>query len=384
MKVFYVGSGLDGCYNVRCLFPLQANGWDGDRTTFLGNFMTSENKAKAAQDAEVVVFHRPETVDKLKLALILKGVGKKIVFDNDDTYKDDGGFVFNEFMNKARLEKGLKTLNEQVDAFIKIADLVTCSTKFLAEEYKKLNDNVIVLPNCIDPFYFEEPLKCNHIYTSGPHIDGTKCVKCGIDKNVGDVVRIGITGSVAITSDMQILRPIVEHYHKDKRVKIVLLSMPPNKEDKITRELYSEEYKFWESVDIEWQPFVPANEYYDKINELRLDMVIIPRHDNLFNRCKSNLKFLENSMLEIPTIAQSFHTHDSPYEQDPEDSKYLILATDHASWIENIEKLINDKELRVSMGKKAREYVENKYSIEKNAYKWVERNRCRSICRCWG
>lgn len=349
MKVFYVGSGLAGCYNVRCLFPLQANGWDGDRTTFMAGRMSPENKAKAAQDAEIVVFHRPEDENKLKLAKILKGIGKKIVFDNDDTYKDDGGFVFNEFMNKERLEKGLKTLNESIDSFIKIADLVTCSTPFLAEEYKKLNDNVVVLPNCVDPFYFDEPLK-----------------------NETDVVRIGITGSVAITSDMEVLRPIVEHYQKDKRVKIVLLSMPPDKQNKITRELYSDEYKFWESVDIEWQTFVPAEDYYRTLNELRLDMVIIPRHDNLFNRCKSNLKFLENSMLEIPTIAQSFPTHDSPYEQDPEDKEYLLLATDFNSWIEQIEKLINDKELRLSMGAKAREYVEKKYNIEDNAYKWKE------------
>lgn len=349
MKVFYVGSGLEGCYNVRCLLPLQANGWDGDRTTFIANRMTPENKAKAAQDADIVVFHRPEEEGKLKLAKILKGLGKKIVFDNDDTYKDDGGFVFNEYMNKERLERGLKTLNESIDSFIKEADLVTCSTKFLAEEYRKLNDNVVVLPNYVDPFYFPEPLK-----------------------NDSDVVRIGITGSVAITSDMQVLRPIVEHYHKDKRVKIVLLSMPPHKENKITRELYSDEYDFWESVDIEWQPFVPAEDYYETLNNLKLDMVIIPRHDNYFNRCKSNLKFLENSMLEIPTIAQSFPTKDSPYEQDPEDSKYMLLATDFNSWIEQIEKMINDKELRLSMGAKAREYVENKYSIENNAYKWKE------------
>ena len=349
MKVYYINSELQGCFNVRCLLPLQANGWNGDRTTFLSENKTPENKTRAVQEADIVVFHRPETPDKLKMARLLKGIGKKIVFDNDDTYKDDGGFIFNEFMNKERLEKGLKTLNESIDSFIKIADLVTCSTSFLAEEYKKINDNVVVLPNYIDPFYFPEPIR-----------------------NETDIVRIGITGSVAITSDMEVLKPIVEHYNKDKRVQIVLLSMPPNKEDKITRELYSDEYKFWESVNVEWQPFVPAEEYYEKLNDLKLDMVIIPRYDNYFNRCKSNLKFLENSMLEIPSICQSFPTKDSPYEQNPEDSKYMLLATDFNSWIEQIEKLINDKELRRELGRKAKEYVETNYNIEDNAHKWVE------------
>lgn len=349
MKVFFVGSELDGCYNVRCLFPLQANGWDGDRTTFIAYRMTPENKAKAAQASDVVVFHRPEREGKLEMMKLLKKHGKKVVFDNDDTYKDDGGFKFNEYMNEERLKKGLGKLNDIIDQCIKEADLVTCSTEFLKKEYEQINPNVLVLPNYIDPFYFDKPLK-----------------------NETDKVRIGMTGSVAITSDMDILQPIVEHYHNDPRVQLVLFSMPPDKEDKKMRELYFDEYNFWEGKNIEWHPFVPAEEYYDKLNELKLDMIIIPRADTLFNRCKSNLKFLENSILEIPTIAQAFPTGDSPYQQNPNDAKHLLLATDHNSWIFQMELLITNKELRKDLGKRAKEYVEENYNIEDHAYKWEE------------
>lgn len=349
MKVFYVGSSLDGCYNVRCLFPLQALGFDGDRTTFLAYRMTPENKARAAEASDIVVFHRPQREGKLELAKLLKKAGKKIVFDNDDTVKDDGGLKFNEFIDEERIKQGLEKLNDATDKFIEIADLVTCSTEKLAEEYRKINPNVIVLPNCIDPFYFDEPLK-----------------------NETDKIRIGVTGSVGITSDIEVLRPILEHYRGDKRIQLVLFSLPPAKDDKITRELYSEEYKFWDSMDIEWQPFVPAEEYYDKLNELRLDMIIIPRADNYFNRCKSNLKFLENSMLEIPTIAQAFDTGDSPYQQNPDDQNYMLLANTKEEWIEQIEKLITNKELREEMGKKAKEYVEENYNINTKAHLWKE------------
>lgn len=349
MHVFYIGSTLAGCYNVRCLFPLQANGWDGDRTSFGLNRMTPENKAKAMADADVVVFHRPERKERLEAMRLLKKEGKKIVFDNDDTYKDHGGFKFNDFMNEETLKRGLGRINENIDAFIKEADLVTCSTEFLKKEYQQINPNVVVLPNCIDPFYFDEPLR-----------------------NETDIVRIGITGSVGVTSDIEPLKPIIEHYQNDPRVRIVLLSMPPQTENEIYKQLYVDEYAFWSKVNMEWHTYVPADEYYDYLNNLKLDMVIIPRYDSLFNRCKSNLKFLENSMLEIPTIAQSFPTKDSPYEQNPEDSKYLLLATDTASWIEQIEKLINDKEFRRELGKRARKYVEENYSIEKNSWKWVE------------
>ena len=349
MKVFYVGSGLSGCYNVRCLLPLIANGWDGDRTTLNPNQMSPEDKAKACADADIIVFHRPEQKDKLEMARLLKKEGKKIVFENDDTYKDHGGFKFNEYMDEARLKHGMTRINDAIDSFIKEADLVTCSTEFLKKEYEKINPNVVVLPNCVDPFYFPEPLR-----------------------NDTEIVRIGITGSVGITSDMEVLKPIVEHYNNDPRVRIVLLSMPKKEEGNIFKELYVDEYAFWDTINMEWHPLVPAEDYYEYLNDLKLDLIIIPRYNSLFNRCKSNLKFLENSMLEIPSICQSFPTGDSPYQQNPKDAEYLLLADTYDEWVSQIEVLINDKELRLSLGKSAHEYVEREYNIETKAHLWRE------------
>jgi glycosyltransferase involved in cell wall biosynthesis len=349
MKVFYVASGLNGCFNVRCLLPLVACGFDGDRTTLNPNQMTPEDKAKACSQADIVVFHRPEQKDKLEAMRLLKQAGKKIVFDNDDTYKDHGGFKFNEYMDEKRLEHGLGRLNDTIDTFIKEADLITCTTKFLKEEYEKINPNVVILPNCVDPFYFPEP---NH--------------------NETDIVRIGITGSVGITSDIEVLKPILEHYNNDPRVRIVLLSMPPDKENELFKQLYKDEYAFWDTINMEWHPLVEAHLYYEYLNDLKLDMVIIPRYDSLFNRCKSNLKFLENSMLSIPSICQSFSTGDSPYEQNPADKDYLLLATDTESWIAQMETLITNKELRRELGKKAHDYVLANYNIEDHAHEWVD------------
>jgi glycosyltransferase involved in cell wall biosynthesis len=348
MKVYFVGSGLPGSYNVRCLFPLQACGFDGDRTTFLLKQSTPENKARAALDAEIVVFHRPVSKHLLELARILKKQGKKIVMDNDDTLKEDNGFKFNEYMDEKRVEKGIEKMTLALDQFAKEADLITCTTEFLKSEYKKLNKNVVVLPNCIDPFYFPTP-----------------------KRNETEIIRIGITGSVGVTNDIEALKPIINHYQNDPRVRLVLLSIPPKGENDIYKELYSEQYAYWSSVNIEWHPFAKVEEYYNKLNDLKLDMVIIPRFDSYFNRAKSNLKFLENSMLEIPTIGQSFSTKDSPYE-NPEDAKHLLLAGNTEEFIAQIEKLIADKDLRLKMGQGAKKYVEEVYSIGSNAHLWVE------------
>lgn len=349
MKVFYVGSGLPGCYLVRCLLPLQANGWDGDIVSLYPESTSPEFKAKAAQDADIVVFHRPEEENKLKLARLLKQAGKKIVFDNDDTLKHDGGFRLNEFMDEKRIKEGLKTLNENVDAFIKEADLITTSTEVLAEEYRKLNPNVAVLPNCIDPFMFDEPLR-----------------------NETDVIRIGITGSIGVTNDLNVAEPIIRHFENDPRVRLVFFSLPPKEQDDYMRQIYAEEYKFLDSINVEWHPFAPLPEYLSTLNELRLDMMIIPRDDSYFNRCKSNIKWLEASMLEIPCIAQSFPDGKSPYEVNEDDRPHIIYATDTQSWIDKIEMMVKDKAGRRAMGRRAREYVEENYSIEKNANKWKQ------------
>jgi glycosyltransferase involved in cell wall biosynthesis len=349
-KVYFISSGNEGCYNVRCLLPLVANGWDGDRTSLSLTTKTPENKSRAAQNADIVVFHRPETHQKVDLARLLKKQGKKIVFDNDDTYKDPTAVKLNDFMDAERTKRGLANANRMMDAFAIEADLVTCTTEFLADEYRKLNPNVVVLPNCVDPDYFDEPLR-----------------------NETDIVRIGITGSVGSTTDLEAVAPIIRHYEHDPRVKIVFFSLPPNrKENPLMGKIFKDEYAFLDSVDVEWHGTTNPDVYYEKLNELRLDIMIIPRADGYFNRCKSNLKFLEASMFEIPCIVQGFEDGKSPYQVNPEDGKYCTIVTDNTQWIPEIEKLIVDKELRREMGRKAHEYVASEYNIEKHAYKWEE------------
>lgn len=348
MRVYYISSGSFGCYIVRCLLPLMANGWNGDHTSIHPWNKTPENKTKAALDADIIVFHRPEDTRKLELARLLKKQGKKIVMDNDDTYKDTGAVKLNTYFNKERVKKGLGDVNKIVDAFILEADLITTTTEFLADEYRRLNKNVVVLPNYVDPFYFDEPLR-----------------------NETDVVRIGITGSLGMSHDLDLLAPIIKHYEHDPRVKIVFFSLPANRESNpISYRAYEHEYNFLDSVDVEWHPLVDADKYYDKINELRLDLMIIPRADNNFNRAKSNLKFLESSMFKIACICQGFPDGKSPYQVDAEDAKHVIIATDYNSWISAIEDLITHPEKRKKMGEDAYEYVKDKYDIAKNAWRW--------------
>lgn len=337
MKVYFTNSFLEGCWYVRSLLPLRAGGWDGDRTSLRSGRVSAENASKAISDSDVIVVHRPNDERHYQLATQLKELGKKIVFDNDDTYKG---------IDAMRLGTKLDYVDKWTDEFIRISDLVTTTTEFLADEYRKINPNVVVLPNMIDPLDWPEP-----------------------ERTEGDKVRIGFVGSVALNDDLNEFLPTLEALCKDPRVQVVLFSLPPKIENAKWMTIYGDDFRFWDQYDVEWQPFVEAAEYADTLNNLKLDIMVIPRKDDYFNRCKSNIKFLESSMLEIPVVAQGFADGKSPY-QDPVDSQHMKIVTDNSKWMEALEPLIQDKELRREMGKKAREYVEEKYDINKNISLW--------------
>lgn len=342
-KVYYIGADLQGCYYVRCMMPLIHNGWNGDKISLRSKQFSAKDKTRYAMDSDIIVFHRPDTVEKLELALLLKYNGKKIVFDNDDTYLGIDAMKFGNILKQKKF---------YINEFIKdIADLVTCSTETLAEEYRKLTDKpVVVLPNMVDPDDWDKPLR-----------------------NETDKVRIGIIGSSALNNDFDKFHSILKTLDEMPNVQIVLFSLPPmDTENNPKRtEVYKKEYDFWTSLkNIEWQNFVPMEDYFETLNEMKLDIVLIPRDDNYFNRCKSNLKFLECSMLEIPVIAQGFKTGDSPYQGKDED--YMSICIEEEEWLPVILDLINNKSKRLKQGKRAKKYVLKNYDIKDNYKKWQE------------
>lgn len=343
-KVYFCNSFLESCYYVRCLVPLQAGGWDGDRTSLLSSRIDPNKQSQAVLDADIVVFHRPNDWRSLEIAKQLRAQGKKIVADNDDTYKNLEG---------KNLQMALEKVDKGLDTFCEFADMVTTSTEVLAEEYRKLNKNVVILPNCIDPDVWPEPLK-----------------------NETDKVRLGFVGSVASNSDYDAMKDTLVELSKRQDVQIVVMALPsqmPDKNDKegiILREIYKKDYEFWQSLNIEWHPFVPVAEYIDALNELRLDIMVIPRNDDYFNRCKSNLKFLEASMLKVPCVVQGFADGLSPYQVNPEDKNYLDIVLDNTKWMETLEPLIQSKELREEKGQKAYEYVLANYNINDKIQLW--------------
>lgn len=342
-KVYFIGGEYLGCWYVRCLIPMIHNGWLGNYWGLAKEMKSAQEVMKEVQSADIVVFHRANTIEHHKLAILLKQMGKKIVFDNDDTYKIDKSHAFYGLDEKG-FKENTKFVNTLINNFIKNADLVTCSTEYLAKEYRELNPNVKVLPNLVNPDDWSKP-----------------------KRNKGDKVRIGVVGSVAYYHDFQIVEDVLTKLDNDPRVQLVLFGLHDKKKRKVNKQVnkvHKREYAFWDTLkNVEQAPWCDMIDYFDTLNDLELDIMMIPRKDNYFNKCKSNIKFLEASMCEIPVITNYFK--DSPYEKDGD---YVVWTKD---WLKDLERLITDKKLRRDIGKKAKQYVLNAYNIDR-AIMWEE------------
>lgn len=349
MKVYYIAGTYESCGYVRCIQPMQANGWDGDKITIHSQRPNPNKMMQGAMNADIVVFHRPVQKEMYEAALLLKEAGKKIVMDNDDTYRANSGVPVQMFgKDREKLDVAVEFMDSQLKKFAGIADMVTVTTDFLKKEYEEVNKNVVVLPNCVDPFDWNEP-----------------------EKNDTGKTRILITGSVASNRDYENIIPLLEKLKERDDVQVVLQALPADKEDlKESREMYRPELDFWNQYNVEWYPFMKLTDYLEFLPTLKIDIMLIPRYDNYFNRCKSNLKFLEASMCKMATVAQSFPDGNSPYEVDKEDTENIILASNSQDWIDKVIDLLDNPKKIGILKEKSHNYVLNKYDINKCGHRW--------------
>jgi len=348
MNVLMIKSGYDGCCYVRLELPGWENGYEFDNYK-LGSQPNVHQLSAKLDKADIVVFHRPELPQYHRMAHVLKSQGKLIVADNDDTFKLDQRHPLANLLDDA-IEMKIQERERNVNSFLQISDLVTTSTEVLAKEYSKINPNVVILPNCIDPFDWDEPLRTE-----------------------GKKVRIGLVGSASIEFDYLHIKKLIKKLSKRNDVQIVLFGLGDAKHRKnnpnVTK-AFKDEYKFWDSIKNLEQFGWCANKYYPaRLNEARLDMMLIPRKINYFNTCKSNIKFLEASMCEIPVVAQSFTN--GPYEEIDHGSNGFLIE-DNKEWEPVIERLIEEKSLRELIGATAKQYVLKNHNIEDHAYRWDE------------
>jgi len=182
------------------------------------------------------------------------------------------------------------------------ADLVTVSTEYLKERYKHLNDNIVVVKNCIDKKFF------NH-------------------KSKSDDITIGYAASGTHQKDWEMVEPILKKLKKKYGVKIKMIGpMQSNIVDE----------------QVNW---VEMLKYPKELANMGFTIGIAPIRDSLMSRAKSGLRWMEYSAYKIPTVASNV----VPFRG----IENILLASEPEDWYAHLEKLILDKKLRTKLGQKA-------------------------------
>jgi GT2 family glycosyltransferase len=277
-------------------------------------------------ESDILVMQRQSNPKIISFIDILKTTGKKVVYELDDN-------LWQIPHNNSHKVFWKPETIKNVERIISLCDGVTVSTEPLADIVRKFSKNVVVLPNSMEfAPWMDEPKKENN------------------------KVRIGWAGGYQHKCDLDIcshvLKEIAEKY-KDK-VQIVFMGMMPDDFLGIA----------------EHYPFVEYSLYIDSLRKLNFDIGILPLEDNMFNKSKSAIKFVDYSALHIASIASPVYPYATTIENGI--TGLLVKKNRYKEWIKSIELLINDVDLRNKIADNSNKFVKEKFDISKNVKLWDE------------
>ncbi len=102
-------------------------------------------------------------------------------------------------------------------------------------------------------------------------------------------------------------------------------------------------------------PFMNRDEFYKVLS--KIDINLLPLEDTEFNRAKSEIKFIEAALFEIPTVASRV----GDVKDAIKEGSGISVENSEDRWKDSIENLINNKKSRENLGYEARQYILNNY-----------------------
>lgn len=349
--VFYWMSSFDGCAWVRCMMP----GYYGNMS---GAFVSqgSLRPVREMEKADIIVAQRRFLDPDLIVLRTLKNeYGKKIVVDMDDQ-------LLNLPPKNPASRVYTPALKRNVKACLNMADLITVSTDYLADQMRRYNDNVVVLPNSIDP-------------TWNSDANGPTCKTKSDGK-----IKIGWVGSKTHDEDLrEVEQVMIDLLSEREDVEILYMGGYPAS---IIEPLIDEGLVFRNEAQnlvirsaeiadkkkIWLVKGVPVQDYYNRLMTLGIHIGIAPLVDNTFNRSKSNLKYLEYTLAGVPTIASNV----LPYSSTITDgvNGIIVKKNRYNLWKRAIENLIENEKKRVDLFEGAKRLLCKEYDVRQNILKW--------------
>jgi glycosyltransferase involved in cell wall biosynthesis len=333
---------------------------------------------------QIVHFHRslgPNLDLSAQVIPILNSMGIITVCDIDDYWMPTIEHPLHQLIKQEKI-------NEKIVNNLRVSRYVTTTTEIFADEIKKINPNVVIFPNAIDPN--ESQFK---------------------EKTVeSDKVRIGWLGGSSHLHDLQLLDGMVAKLSDVKNdIQFVLCGFDTrgtmteiNQQtgEKKQRPIKPHETVWYEYEKIftnnysivspEYRDFLmkfeqknyepELNESYLRVwtkpvtsyarNYSKFDISLAPIKQHIFNKVKSQLKVIEAGFYKKALIATDF----GPYTIDLKhalkngeftDGNALLVkeSRNHSDWAKYIKKLVQNPNMRIDMGERLYEHVSQRYDL---------------------
>ena len=220
------------------------------------------------------------------------------------------------------------------------ADLVTVATEKLKETLADFNENIQVVPNYLDDALWKLRAPAGNVGKEA-------------------VVTIGYMGSSSHTPDLEMIAPVLsallDKFGEKLRLHVWGTPLPNSLKEK---------------PGVVWTAS-PSNHYREFANYFQTqsaDIFVAPLSDNLFNRCKSGLKFLEYGALGVPGVFSNLDGYAALVTNGQEG----FLAASLQDWEQALIRLIEAPELRAEMAHNAQAIIRNNWLLSQNISSWQD------------
>ena len=333
---------------------------------------------------DIVHIHK-QLDNACEIANIIKFVGCKLIVDIDDHWSLGNDHPMSLTAKKEQWH--IPVINH-----LKLADVVTTTTRIFAKEIKKHNKNVEIFPNAINPE--DERFKLNNTQS--------------------DKVRFGIICGSSHLKDLELMRGMTAQLSKETldKMQFVLCGFDTNGTRTIyhqdtgqveRRPIYPEETVWYEYEKIITNDYKIVSEdhkrflhmfakdmNYGNLNEPyrrcwtkdmnnyykhyeNIDVLLVPLKENDFNNVKSQLKVIEAGFGHKAIIANNI----GPYTIDlhsmiekggkiNENGNALLIESskNHKLWAKYITKLVEDRDMLKKLQENLYETVKDTYSLD--------------------
>ena len=333
---------------------------------------------------QIVHFHRSfGNIDQCpELIKALQNMGIILIMDLDDYWLPTMEHPIHQLIMENKM-------HQKIVANLKAADYVTTTTEIFAEEIRKFNKNVVVLPNAIDPSegQFNQPTPPS------------------------DKIRVGWLGGSSHLHDLKLLDGMVSKLSplKDKlqyyvcgfdtRGTVTEINKQTGEQTQRAikpeetvwvkyEEIFTNNYKI---ISPEYRTFLDkfdslgiypnvSDENYVRVwtrpvetyagNYSNFDISLAPIKNHIFNRMKSQLKVIEAGFYKKALIASNVGPYTIDLKHALKNGEFTdgnaLLVDDHknhSDWSKYVKKLVDNPNMITDLGERLYETVKDKYHL---------------------